>query len=213
MIAAGAEDSRGTGDLGDDRIAPFSSSGSAQRGADVVAPGVGIVSARIVGGLLDETFPAARIGDDGFRGSGTSQAAAVVSGAAALLLGRRGGLEPDDVKALLRSSAHPLAGTDDETQGAGVIDVAAAAATRTPPPWLRQHFAPARAGGWMHRAPGIEFAGEGPQGSRWSGSRWSGSRWSGSRWSGSRWSGSRWSGSRWSGSRWSAAGWGDTPTL
>jgi hypothetical protein len=213
VIAAGAEDSRGTGDLGDDRIAPFSSSGTAQRGADVVAPGVGIVSTRVVGGLLDETFPAARIGDDGFRGSGTSQASAVVSAAAAVLLGRRGGLDPDDVKALLRSSAHPLAGTDAATQGAGVIDVADAAASRTPPPWLHQNFAPARAGGWLQRGLGIEFAGEGPQGSRWSGSRWSGSRWSGSRWSGSRWSGSRWSGSRWSGSRWSAAGWGDTPTL
>jgi serine protease AprX len=211
VIAAGASDSRGTGDLADDVIAPFSSRGSAQRGADVVAPGVGIVSARVEGGLLDETFPAARIGDAGFRGSGTSQAAAVVSGAAALLLGRRVNLAPDNVKALLRATAHPLAGTDAATQGAGSVDVAAAIRTATP--WLRQNFAPARAGGWNHRGLGIEFAGEGPQGSRWSGSRWSGSRWSGSRWSGSRWSGSRWSGSRWSGSRWSAAGWGDIPAL
>jgi serine protease AprX len=209
VIAAGASDSRGTGDPGDDVIAPFSSQGTAQRGADIVAPGVGIVSARVAGGLLDETFPTARIGEAGFRGSGTSQAAAVVSGAVALMLGIRVGLDPDDVKAMLRSTAHPLAGTDAATQGAGVIDITAAATTRTPAPWLHQNFAPARMGGWNHRGLGIEFAGEGPQGSRWSGSRWSGSRWSGSRWSGSRWSGSRWSGSRWSGSRWSTAGWGE----
>jgi serine protease AprX len=207
VIAAGAADSRGTSDIGDDVIAPFSSRGSVQRGADVVAPGVGIISARVPGGLLDETFPAARIGEDRFRGSGTSQAAAVVSGATALLLGRRGALAPDNVKALLRSTAHPLVGTDAATQGAGSIDVAAAIRARSP--WQHQNFAPARMGGWNHRGLGIEFAGEGPQGSRWSGSRWSGSRWSGSRWSGSRWSGSRWSGSRWSGSRWSTAGWGE----
>jgi serine protease AprX len=206
VIAAGAADSRGTGELGDDVIAPFSSSGSVQRGVDVVAPGMGIVSSRVPGGLLDETFAIARIGEDGFRGSGTSQAAAVVSGATALLLGRRGGLDPDDVKALLRSSAHPLAGTEAATQGAGIVDVSAAAATRTPR-FTEQHFPAARLGGWHHRALGMAFAGENQ------GSRWSGSRWSGSRWSGSRWSGSRWSGSRWSGSRWSSEMWGGIPVL
>lgn len=206
VIAAGAANSRGTAELGDDVMAPFSSHGTAQRGVDVVAPGVGIVSTRVAGSLLDETFEIARIGEDGFRGSGTSQAAAVVSGATALLLGSRGGLDPDDVKVLLRSSAHPLAGADAATQGAGIIDVANAAATRTPR-FTDQRFPSARLGGWHHREPGIAFAGENPQGSRWSGSRWSGSRWSGSRWSGSRWSGSRWSGSRWSGSRWSGSRW------
>jgi serine protease AprX len=206
VIAAGAVNSRGTAELGDDVMAPFSSRGTAQRGVDVVAPGVGIVSTRVAGSLLDETFAVARIGEDGFRGSGTSQAAAVVSGATALLLGRRGGLDNDDVKALLRSSAHPLAGVDSAIQGAGVIDVANAAVTRTPR-FSDQNFPAARMGGWQRRGPGMAFAGENPQGSRWSGSRWSGSRWSGSRWSGSRWSGSRWSGSRWSGSRWSGSRW------
>jgi len=210
VIAAGAEDSRGTPALSDDVVAPFSSRGSAMRGADVLAPGVGIVSARVPGGYLDEAFPAARIGEQGFRGSGTSQSAAVVSGAVALLVGRRTGLEPDEVKALLRGSARPLPGADPAVQGAGVIDVAASAAARTPSR-IRQRFANARLGGWLRRAPAIEYAVEDPQGSRWSGSRWSGSRWSGSRWSGSRWSGSRWSGSRWSGSRWSSVAWGDAP--
>jgi hypothetical protein len=107
VIAVGAEDSGGTTTLADDRMAPFSSRGSETRSPDVAAPGVAIVSTRVPGSFLDEAFPAARIGD-GFRGSGTSQAAAVVSGATALLVGGRPSLVPDQVKALLRSTARPL---------------------------------------------------------------------------------------------------------
>ena len=102
--------------LADDGIAPFSSRGSATRGPDVVAPGVAILSTRVPGSFLDEAFPAARIGD-GFRGSGTSQAAAVVSGAAALLVGERPTLDPDQVKALLRAGARPLPDTDTVAPG------------------------------------------------------------------------------------------------
>ena len=43
-----------------------------------------------------------------FRGSGTSQAAAVVSGAAALLLQAYPNLTPDQVKAALVSTATPV---------------------------------------------------------------------------------------------------------
>jgi subtilisin family serine protease len=50
---------------------------------------------------MDTSYPAARIGDLLFRGSGTPQAAAVVSGAAALLISQRPNLTPDQVKALL----------------------------------------------------------------------------------------------------------------
>ena len=46
------------------------------------------------GSYLDTTYPAARIGDRLFRGSGTSQAAAVVSGAAALLISQRPDAHP-----------------------------------------------------------------------------------------------------------------------
>ena len=131
MIAVGAEDSGGTATLADDGMALFSSRGSFTRSPDVVAPGVAIVSTRVPGSFLDEAFPAARIGD-GFRGSGTSQAAAVVSGAAALLIGARSRLDPDAVKALLRSTARPLPSTDTSLQGAGVINVLAAARSAVP---------------------------------------------------------------------------------
>ena len=66
------------------------------------------------------------------RGSGSSQSAAVVSGAAALLLQQRPGLSPDQVKALLRSTATPLATGDTRDQGQGLLDVREASQTATP---------------------------------------------------------------------------------
>jgi serine protease AprX len=209
VVAVGAVDSGATASYADDGIAPFSSRGSATRGPDVVAPGVAIVSLRVPGSFLDEAFPAARVGG-GFRGSGTSQAAAVVSGAAALLVGDRPALDPDEVKALLRSGAHSLPGVDTSLQGAGAVDVAASEAAAAPRR-AEQRFLPARLGGWLRQAPHVEYAVENPASSRWSSSRWSSSRWSSSRWSSSRWSSSRWSSSRWSGSRWTGFSWGDAP--
>ena len=70
---------------GENHVADFSSR-DANRPPDVVAPGTSVISMRVPGSTLDEEFPVARIGDDYFRGSGTSQATAVVSGLAALLL-------------------------------------------------------------------------------------------------------------------------------
>ena len=206
LVAVGALDSGATASLADDAIAPFSSRGSASRAPDVVAPGTAIVSERVAGSFLDEAFPAARI-DGGFRGSGTSQAAA--DGLRRRRAARRQiapNLDPDEVKALLRAGAHRLPGTDTSLQGAGVVDAAASAALGVPRR-AEQRFPLARLGGWLRGRVGNQFAVENLKGSRWSGSRWSGSRWSGSRWSGSRWSGSRWSGSRWSGSRWSGSRW------
>ena len=182
VIAVGAEDSGDTATLADDGIALFSSRGSATRGPDVVAPGVAILSTRVPGSLLDEAFPAARIGD-GFRGSGTSQSAAVVSGAAALLVGARPSLEPDQVKALLRATARPLPGTDTSLQGAGVIDVAAAA--RSPHPTSTSATRTPARRGWRRGELRDQYAVENPQrqplgqptagaANRWGANRWGG---------------------------------------
>jgi serine protease AprX len=180
VVAVGALDTGGTETLADDGVATFSSSGSATRGPDVVAPGTAILSERVPGAFLDEAFPAARIGG-GFRGSGTSQAAAVASGAAALLIGHRPGLDPDEVKALLRSGARRLPGVDSALQGAGVLDVDASEALRVPQQ-ADQKFPLARLGGWLRGGVSNQLAIENLKGSRWTGSRWTGSRWTSIEW-------------------------------
>ena len=195
LIAVGASDTGGTAETGDDTVADFSSR-DANRPPDVVAPGTGVISLRVPGSTLDSEFPAARIGEGYFRGSGTSQAAAVVSGLVALLLQARPGLSPDQVKALLRGGATGL-DADVSAAGAGAVDVQRSLALETPED-AAQPYAPAvldLVALWADLraessgdAPGV---GTGENG--WTGRRWSGRRWSGRRWSGRRWSGNDWS--------------------
>ena len=48
---------------------------------DIVAPGTHMQGLRVPGGFLDQAHPDAVFGDRFFRGSGTSEAAAIASGA------------------------------------------------------------------------------------------------------------------------------------
>jgi serine protease AprX len=234
LIAVGSDNANGTAGTSDDAISSFSNGGDGVRNPDVVAPGDHVVSLRDAGSYLDTQFPAARIGDRLFRGSGTSQAAAVVSGSAALLLSQRPDLTPDQVKALLTGTAKPVPGAAATVQGHGLIDLAAAATA--PTPVAVQDFRRSTglgsleaARGSVHaRVDGREIRGEidvhgqrfdaaavaagirdrtNWSGIRWSGIRWSGIRWSGVDYSGIRWSGVDYSGIRWSGIRWSGIRW------
>lgn len=204
VIAVGADDTLDTPSPADDRIADFSSRGTAQRSPDVIAPGVGIVSLRVPGGVLDEAFPQARLGETAFRGSGTSQAAAVVTGAVARLLQVRPQLTPDEVKAVLRASATPLAGVDPTLQGAGLVNLPAAVGA---PAVNADQRWPRSLGGYFAGRLGVQFAVENERGGRWRASRWTAWRWTASRWTASRWTASRWTASRWTASRWTASRW------
>jgi serine protease AprX len=210
-------------------------SGGDIRNPDLVAPGVSVPSLRVPGSRIDIDHPGGRVtGDDRlFLGSGTSQAAAVTSGAVALLLNQRPELTPWQIKDILASGAHDT-GTPAKFEGAGILDVAASA-RRNPPRGATVIFDPARGLGTLEGARGTDHVTiDGKQlvgeftvtGAAWNpiawvqaseaGTTWNstedfhlltGSTWSGSTWSGSTWSGSTWSGSTWSGSTWSGSTW------
>ncbi len=131
VVTVGAVDDHGTASRTDDTVPPFSGRGPVVEGTgsdlttvykpDVVAPGVGLVSLAVPGSHIEQTAPRSTI--PGYRrGSGTSQATAVVSGAAALLLERRA-WTPDEVKAALYAGANRVAGQPFKAVGAGMIDV------------------------------------------------------------------------------------------
>ncbi|MFN8075687.1 MAG: S8 family serine peptidase [Kineosporiaceae bacterium] len=129
VLAVGAVDTKGTDATTDDVVPAFSArqgGNFGNRPVDVVAPGVGIVSPGVNGSYLWDTYSSARVGNGFFRGSGTSQAAAVVSGGVALLLQNNPGLTPNQVKAVLQQSAKVLTGVDRTAQGFGEIDLLAA---------------------------------------------------------------------------------------
>ena len=110
------------------RVASFSSRGLAHDGRlkpDLVAPGVG----------LPTTEP--DFDEDGQprtgRVNGASAAAAVAAGIAAVLRQARPELGATAVKSLLIASAHPIADDPLTAQGAGLVDVGAAAALEVSP--------------------------------------------------------------------------------
>lgn len=133
VVTVGAVDDQGTTSTDDDVVAPFSGRGPVREGTaddpitvqkpDVVAPGVGLVSLSVPGSHIEQTAPPSTVGVAGYRrGSGTSQATAVVSGAVALLLERRV-LTPDEVKAALYLGARHFWNRPFATYGAGLVDV------------------------------------------------------------------------------------------
>ncbi len=99
-----------------DLLADFSSRGPTglfNAKPDLVAPGVEVLSTAPGGGHV--------------RMSGTSMAAPHVAGAAALLRQLHPGHSPDEIAAALSSATHPLGELSPSEQGAGRLDVAAAA--------------------------------------------------------------------------------------
>jgi serine protease AprX len=133
VITVGASDLRGTTSMTDDQVASFSSRGPTHdllAKPDLVAPGIGMVSNRAAGSTLDAEHPAARVGDYYFKGSGTSQAAAIVSGVAALMIQAKPSITPDVLKATLVGTAKKMGGLFGllglDGSGAGLVDATAA---------------------------------------------------------------------------------------
>jgi hypothetical protein len=123
-IAVGAIDNQNTAPLGDDTVASFSNSGTGGRNPDLVAPGTHIVGLRNVGSAIDNSFASTgAVSATLFRGSGTSEAAAVTSGAAALVISQHPGITPDQVKAILSGTARSIIGSTWATAGPGSLNL------------------------------------------------------------------------------------------
>jgi serine protease AprX len=230
VVTVGAEDTLQTSNFSDDRVAPFSSVGPTQDGfakPDLVAPGISIVSVRDAGSAVDLGHPLARVGDSYFKGTGTSQATAVVSGVAALLFQADPSLTPDQAKWALMKTANHISTT--VGVGAGLVNAAGAvnAVTSgrlglaneglTPSSGLGSLDAsrgslhvyvwPAGSSGGTLLTGEMDALGNAWSGNAWSGNAWSGNAWSGNAWSDVAWEGNAWSGNAWSGNAWSGNAW------
>ena len=236
LLAVGAVDTNGSLSLAKHTVAAFSDYGSASRGPDVVTPGVHIASLRVPGSFIDSVFNPVIVGQRFMRGSGTSQAAAVTTGAAALLLQEYPKATPDQLKQLLTSSAQKLAGASVASQGSGEINLQTAFGTPLPGDKGIVKFAASTGTGSLERARGtfhltnddviltgekdifgaafntaeiarLEAAQGAWTGGVFNGNSWSGNSWSGNSWSGNSWSTVLWTGNSWSGNSWSGNSW------
>jgi serine protease AprX len=206
VLTVGAADTRNTATTADDGVAPFSARGPTGEGVgkpDVVAPGVNLVSHRAPQSTVDLARPVARIDERHVKGSGTSQAAAVVSGVVARMLDAAPALTPDEVKATLAGTASPaLAGVSGA--GAGLVDAAAAVEAARAGRFsdARQQLALSSGTGaldstrgsfkpytdWKEAGKPEQLSGEvDALGRPWSSSQWASQAWSGQRWADSAW--------------------------
>jgi serine protease AprX len=235
VITVGAADLNETADRSDDVVAPFSSRGPTQDGIekpDLVAPGITIVSTRSVGSTIDAQHPDAVIDDNYFKGTGTSQAAAIVSGVAALMYGVDPSLKPNQVKGMLldtafKTAAYRVGG------GAGLVDaegavLAADGAVTNPNAGLDHAVGDGSLEGSRGNVHvmsdldgdgsielvqgGIDVLGDPWDSNSWSSNSWSSDSWSSNSWSSliaenDGWSSNSWSSNSWSGMCWNSNSW------
>jgi serine protease AprX len=238
IIAVGASDSMGTPVVYDDAVASFSANSNACnlacRNPDFIAPGAHIQGLRVPNSYIDLNHPGGVLSASYFRGSGTSESAAITSGAVALVLDKHPTWTPDQIKAFLNQGAAHLAGYSARQQGNG--ELALAGLLTMGASKSGQFITPATGIGSLEIARGsdhltldgvvltgerdifgkpfvsadmaaLEAAGNSWSGGTWNGSVWTGNSWSGNSWSGNSWSGNSWSGNSWSGNSWSGNSW------
>ena len=134
VITVGALNTWNTTSLSDDTVTTYSSRGPTRYDLllkpDVVAPGNKIVSLEAAGSHLATTYPSLRVagsGTNAFRQmSGTSMAAAMVSGGAALLLESSPTLTVRQLKVALQVTAKPMISEGLVAAGTGSVNLYAA---------------------------------------------------------------------------------------
>jgi serine protease AprX len=234
VLAVGAVDDQGTKGTIDDVIPAWSQRGDGVRNPDLVAPGAGVVSLRDPNGFLDSQYPTARIGSRFFRGSGTSQAAAVVSGGVALLLQKQPKMTPDQVKAVLTATAKDIPSADQQGQGNGMVNLSSALNTVVPSaaaaaqPWAKSTglgSLDAARGTARVQQGGVALTGETDVfGTAWNAPAWAAAAAGGTTWTGSwsknvytgsylgrSWLGHGWNAETFTGQSWGTSGWTNAP--
>jgi serine protease AprX len=181
----------------------------------VVAPGVSVLGLKVPGGFADERNPQARVGTRFAKASGTSQAAAVVSGEVALLLQQNPRLTPDQVKRQILSTAMAFSSTDNKYRGNGTTNVRAA---QTKPVNNSKQSADffGTGTGSLEAARGSAHVDDGYGGlagevdvfgTPWNGAAWAAATRSGTVWNGGSWRGVNLTGPFWTNGTWPTATW------
>jgi serine protease AprX len=220
VLAVGAADTQGTPSAVDDTVPDWSTRGSNTRHVDVVAPGVSVLGLKVPGAFADERNPLARVGTRFAKASGTSQAAAVVSGEVALLLQSNPGLTPDQVKRQVMSTASPFSSTTNIYRGNGTTDVRMAQTKPVNSSAQPTQFFGTGTGsiagsrgtslvddGYGALSGNVDIFGRRFDSAAWARATAAGNAWVGGSWMGVRMTGSGWTAGAWPVTTWTPADW------
>ena len=233
VITVGAADLNQTPERWDDEVAPFSSRGPTQDGfekPDLVAPGTTIVATRDAGSAVDQLHPDAIVDGDYFKGTGTSQSGAVVSGVATLMYQANPLLTPNRVKGILmgtafKTAAYRVGGGDGLVDATGAVLATTSVVANPNARLIRSTGLGTLEGSRGRFHVDVDLDGDGlPEllegerdvlGEPWDSTSWSSTSWSSDLWSSTSWSSlisenAGWSSTSWSSTSWSGMSWNST---
>ena len=222
VIGVAAASTKGTLTTADDDVSDYSNLRASGKVPDLMAPGQSVTSLRVPGSNIDNAYPGARVGTTLFRGSGTSQAAAVTSAAVALLLRGKPSLTPDQVKNVLKQGTYMVSG---KAAGIGLREINVNTALGlTPSASSAQNWGASDGSGTLDSARGgsrvvsnsVALSGQksvfGPfDTAAWSKASTAGTSWKLGTWMGFRLAGDGWTGTSFASKTWAAASWTGAP--
>jgi serine protease AprX len=144
--------------------------------------------------------------------SGTSFAAPVVAGAAALILARHPSWTPNQVKGALMLTAKPTPSAQPASTGVGEVNIAKAVDLTTAPSAnsaLSAFLATDPAGGNTPVFDAASWSDAAKASASWSDASWSDASWADASWATASWADASWSDASWASASWSDASWAD----
>jgi serine protease AprX len=210
VITVGASDTGKSVSTNDDVAAPWSAYGYTLDGfakPDLAAPGRYMVGPVPVSATL-YTERADHVVEPGYMElSGTSFAAPIVAGVAALILGKHPEFTPDQVKGALMLGTKPMPRASDLSEGVGEVNAGRSLETLKPPNPNKALNA------FVVDNPltgGRAFAAASWAAKAKDDASWAEASWADASWADASWSAASWADASWSDASWASASWADT---
>jgi serine protease AprX len=211
VITVGASDTGKSVSTNDDVAAPFSAYGYTLDGfakPEIAAPGRYMVGPVPVTSTLYKER-ADHVVEPGYMTlSGTSFSAPIVSGVAALILGRHPEYTPDQVKGALMLGAKPMPQANNQSEGVGEVNASRSIELSTSPPNANKGLSPFVITDPVSGAPVFDAASWAAKAK--ADASWADASWADASWADASWSAASWADASWSDASWASASWADT---
>jgi serine protease AprX len=205
----------GATDQTDSDPAPWSAFGYTNDGfskPELSAPGRMFVGAVPLTATMALERPDRVVGLGYMRMSGTSFAAPVVSGAAAVLVARHPTWTPDQVKGALMLTAQPVftSGFNAWANGVGMINAEEAGLVTAPPNpnlALNSFLVADPAGGSIPIFDSASWNNAAAGDASWNSASWNNASWNNASWNSASWNNASWNNASWNSASWNSASW------